>query len=161
MAGNWTIEEKKEIVKAFTVLATIQKSYGNIIEIKPTLRAWEVILYDCPAMAVVNAMHVWSRKESSMPTPSDILKIIKPEKPEITRAEFLHAKEQHALEGFPICGYYGKIIQDYEAQEGIKRELPTYYEVIESRASEPMPVDLKARLGDEIKKIENENKSVD
>lgn len=121
MAGNWTQEEKQEIVKAFTVMATIQKNYGKEIDIKATLQAWEYILGEYPADKVLAAMNRYMRKSSDIPAPADLIAIIDPPKPKITQAEFIHAKEQHKLEGYPTHGYYGGIIRAYEAQEADER----------------------------------------
>lgn len=122
MAGNWNNEEKQEILKVFTVMAAIQKTYGREIDIKPTLQAWEYLLAEkYNGTQVVAAMEAYMRKSSDMPAPADIIAILSPVAPKITTAEFIHAKEQHALEGYPAYGYYGQIIKQYERENAEHR----------------------------------------
>lgn len=134
MDGNWTPEEKKEITKVFTVLATIQKTYGKEINMRETLQAWEYLLADkYPAENVIAAMKAYMQQSNDIPTPADLIKIMTPEKPKITQAEFIYAQKQHALEGYPMHGYYGQIIKDYEKQIGEETGVPSYYEILERR----------------------------
>ena len=121
MAGNWTNEEKTHIAKTFGVLVAIQKSYGNDIDIKSTLRAWQVVLGDYPAGQLISAMQEWVKRHRDMPTPSDMIKLMNPEPTRITQTEFIHAKEQWKLEGFPNYSYYAGIVKEYEKQEGEAR----------------------------------------
>lgn len=126
MAGNWTTEDKNEILKAFTVLATIQKTYGKEIDIRATLQAWEYVLADqYSAGDVVEAMSLYMRQSSDIPTPANLISLMtSPEVPRISTAEFIHAKEQHALEGFPAYGYWGQIIKQYENENHDARLKP-------------------------------------
>jgi hypothetical protein len=121
MAGNWTNEEKTEILKAFTVLATIQKTYGREIDTKATLQAWEYILGEYPANRVLKAMQLYMRQSSDIPSPADLIALMEAPKPKITQAEFIHAKEQWKLEGFPSYSYYAVMVRDYEKQQGEER----------------------------------------
>ncbi len=121
MAGNWNEDEKREILKAFTVLATIQKTYGKEIDIKGTLQAWEYVMGEYPAAAVLSAMQAYMRKSSDMPTPADLIALISPPKPKITQAEFIHAKEQWKLEGYPSYSYYATVVKDYEKESAEDR----------------------------------------
>lgn len=140
MAGNWTIEEKKQIVEAFTVLATIQRSYGREVEIKPTLQAWEYVLSDFSALQVCAAMRIWMKKENQMPTPADLIKIIQPEPAKVSHAEFIHAKEQWKLEGYTAHSYYAAIVKDYEREQ------------LDSRNPEPKSEIPLGQLVDDVKK---------
>lgn len=144
MAGNWTDAEKTEIAKVLAVMAIIQKSYGRELDVKNTVKAWEFIMGDCPANKVVNAMQVYMRQSNDIPSPADLLKIIKPPEKQITYAEYKHALEQHALEGYPMFGYYGQVIKDYNKQQGAINETPSHYELLESR---------KQELPDKVKQI--------
>lgn len=123
MDGEWSLEDKREITKVFAVLATIQKTYGKEIHVKEVLQAWEFVLSEkYTAGQVIAAMRAYMERSSDMPTPADLIAVIDPPKPKITQAEFIHAKEQHKLEGYPSHGYYGYIIRDYEKQESEYRE---------------------------------------
>lgn len=144
MDGNWTDEEKTEIAKTLAVMAIIQKSYGREIDVKNTVKAWEFVMADCTSNQVVSAMQAYMRQSNDIPSPSDLIKIIKPPEKQITYAEYKHALEQHALEGYPMFGYYGKMIKDYNKQQGSINETPSHYELLESR---------KQELPDNIKQI--------
>lgn len=91
---------------------------------------------------VLRALKEYMTTKNDMPVPADIEAILNPPKAKITQAEFIHAQKQHALEGFPMHGYYGAIIREYEAQEGEERHKPL--EIAES---------LKKAIGLEIKRI--------
>lgn len=136
MAGSWTDAEKTEIAKVLAVMAIIQKSYGRELDVKNTVKAWEFVMGDCSAKQVVNAMQVYMRQSNDIPSPADLLKIIKPPEKQITYAEYKHALEQHALEGYPMFGYYGQVIKDYNKQQGAINETPSHYELLESRKQE-------------------------
>lgn len=133
MAGKWTDEEKTEIAKALSVMAIIQKSYGKEIDVKNTVKAWEFIMEDYTANQVIAAMQAYMRKSNDIPTPADLIKIINPPERTITYAEYKHALEQHALEGYPMFGYYGQVIKDYDKQQSHINETPSYYEILERR----------------------------
>ena len=110
MAGKWNDAEKQELAKAFKVLTIIQKNYGREIDPIGTLRAWEFVLAEkYTAEQVLMAMRAYMEKSSDIPAPSDLIKIISPEKPKISYAEYKRAQEQHALEGFPRFGYLGQV----------------------------------------------------
>ena len=146
MAGKWTDDEKREIFEVFCALAVSLKSYGNS-DHKARLRAWELILAnEMTGNEVCSAMVAHAKASDEMPTPSDLLKIKNPPPKQITTAEFIHAKEQHALEGFPRFGYYGQIIRDYEAQRGQETSVPSTYQVLENRQSAP-------QIPDKVKEI--------
>lgn len=124
MAGSWTNDEKAEILKVFTIMATIQKNYGREIDVRPTLQAWEFLMGDFSAAQVVSAMTEYMRKSSDMPAPADIIALMKPEAPRISQAEFIHAKEQWKLEGYPSYSYYAMIVKDYERENAESRNDP-------------------------------------
>lgn len=121
MVGNWTNEEKQEMVKVFTVLATIQKSYGNEINTRETLQAWQYVLSDYTASQVIEAMLAWMKKDNSMPTPADLIKIIAPPSPKITTAEYVNAKKWQELNYYSAYTPEAKLIREYEAQQAEDR----------------------------------------
>lgn len=99
---------------------------------------------DYPMAQVMAALKQHCKASNTMPAPADVVAILNPPKAKITQAEFIHAQKQHALEGFPMHGYYGAIIREYEAQEGEERHKPL--EIADS---------LKKAIGLEVKKIAN------
>jgi len=145
MAGNWNRDDKINIAKTFAVLATIQKSYGVEINAKTTLQAWEYILSDYTANQVCGAMEAWMKKDSSMPAPADLIKIMSPAPKGITTAEYIFAQKEHEREGFPMHGFYGKQIEEYEAENADERR-----EVLEITSDRVQKV-----LDNSVKRIES------
>lgn len=147
--GNgWSPEEKRQIMEAFAVIVTIQKSYGKEVDAIGMLRAWEFIMAEkYSGDAVVYALKEYLKNRDDIPTPANLIAIIEPPKAKITQAEFIYAQKQHEAEGFPMCGYYGGIIKEYLGQQAEEREAPTYYEILEKR-KEPVS------LGNILKRIE-------
>ena len=105
------------------------------------------------AQDVLAAIDVYTDRASDIPQPADLIKIMTPEKPKITQAEFIYAQEQHRLEGYPAHGYYGGIIRDYERQQGTERT-PTPHQILESRKN-AVSQDGKKLINKAMKAAEN------
>lgn len=118
MDGKWTDSDKIEIAKSLAVMAIIQKNYGRELDVKNTIKAWEFVLQDYTAKQVSEAMRAYMRQSSDIPSPADLIKIINPPEKQITYAEFKHALEQHAAEGYQMFGYWRGVINDYQKQQG-------------------------------------------
>ncbi len=145
MDGKWSNDDKMKLAQGLGVLATIQKSYGKQIDVKATIQAWEFVMAEkYHAEQVLMAMKVYMGKSSDMPAPADLIKIINPPEKQITYAEYKHALEQHALEGYPMFGFHCQVIKDYNKQQGAINETPSHYELLENR---------KQELPDNIKQI--------
>lgn len=147
MAGNWTRDDKRKIFEVFCALAASVNGYGNI-DHKARLKSWQMILEnDMTADQICAAMIAHAKTSEEIPTPSQLLAYIKPPEAKITYAEYKHALEQHAAEGYPSFGYYGQIIKDYKRQQGEDTGVKTYHQILEGRkAGQP-------ELSPEIKKI--------
>ena len=132
----------------FTALAFSLKSYGNQ-DHKGRLRALQLILEDeMTADEICAAMIAHSKVCDELPTPSQLRAYkFKPEK-QITYAEYKHALEQHAAEGFPMFGFYGEIIKKYESQSCDDSGTKSYYEILESRKQQSISPELKQKLID-------------
>lgn len=133
MVGNWTDAEKTEIAKVLSVMAVIQKSYGREIDVKNTVKAWEFVMNDYSANQVLSAMQAYMRQSNDIPSPSDLIKIIDPPPAKISYAEYKHALERHAAEGYNPNGKWAGIVNDYPKQQAIENETPSYYEILEKR----------------------------
>lgn len=73
------------------------------------------------ASSVLKALSDYSDKKNDMPAPADLIAIMNPEKPRISQAEFIHAKKQWELEGYPSYSYYAMIVKDYENENHEER----------------------------------------
>jgi hypothetical protein len=147
MDGNWSIDDKKKILETYTVLTYSLKSYGDD-KVKERLRAWEAIMSDSySADQVCAAMVAHAKKSSEIPTPADLIKIINPPETKITYADYKYALQQHEAEGYPMFGYFGQVIKDYQRQQRIENEIPSYYEILERREKDKLTGGLK-QIGD-------------
>lgn len=146
MDGKWTDEEKMKLAQGLGVLATIQKSYGKQIDVKATIQAWEFVMAEkYLAEQVLMAMKVYMGKSNDIPAPADLIKIISPPEKQITYAEYKHALEQHALEGYPMFGYFGQVIKDYQKQERSETGTLSQAEILERR-KEPIAINVQKLL---------------
>lgn len=123
MDGSWNIEEKTAIHRAFAILASVNNAYADNREMKARLQGWEAIMADeVSGYEVAEAVIKFAKKQDNIPTPSCLLKIINPVKQKISQSEFIHAKEQWRVEGYPAYSYYASIVKDFEKQEQSSRE---------------------------------------
>jgi len=98
-------------------------------------------------------------QSTSMAKPAHICAILNPQKPKITQTEFIHAKEQHALNGYNPFSKYADTIREFEAQERENRCVHSPQEILKLRATPAVHPDLQKRLDDHNKeKEENEKK---
>lgn len=157
MAGNWSIEEKRRILEVYTTLSYSLKSYGDD-KVKERLRSWEALLSDeCTGEQICAAMIAHAKQSVEIPTPAELLRIINPPAPKITYADYKHALEQHALEGYPQFGYYGQVIKDYQRQQATENETPSYQQILEKRQKWLEENQNTPRLGAFGERIESEN----
>lgn len=131
----WTNSDEAIIIKTLTVIINGQKSYGKTVSLKDTYDYYKLKLNGkFTADSVLKALDMYTDSKNDIPAPSDLIGLMLPAPPvRITTAEFIHAKEQHALEGYPVCGYYGQIIKQYEKENADAREKPVA--AIEDRKS--------------------------
>jgi len=128
-----------------TVLINGQKAYGKDYSVADTFSYYKMKLDGkFTAEQILKAVDIYTDRKNDVPAPSDIIQILNPPEKQITYAEYKHALEQHALEGYPMFGYYGQVIKDYNKQQGEINETPSYYELLESR---------KQELPDKVKKV--------
>jgi hypothetical protein len=144
--SKWSDSDKKAIAEAYTALTLILNTYGKDDLMKERLRAWQAVLEpDYTADQVCAAMMAHAKQSREMPTPADLIKIIDPPEPKITYAEYKHALEQHALEGYPMFGYFGQVIKDYQRQQA--NETPSYQQILEKRQQWALENKTFARIG--------------
>jgi hypothetical protein len=123
-----------------TVLISNQKTYGKQYSVADTFIFWKMKLENkFSANDILLAVDAYTDYKDDIPTPADIIKILRPEEKQIAYAEYKHAKEQHALEGFPQFGYYGQIIKDYHAQGNDQGSIKSHQQILEARKQHTMP----------------------
>ena len=140
-SSKWSNDDKKKIFEVFATLAGSLKSYGNL-DHKLRLRSWQMLLEnDMTAEEICAAMIAHAKTSEDIPTPSQLIAYVKPPEMQITYAEYKHALEQHALEGFPVFGYYGQVIKDYERQRRDHAGVKSYREILENRKHETVLIE--------------------
>lgn len=146
MAGEWTNEEKRKIFEVFAVLAADLKNYGAI-DHKARLQAWQAVLADeMTGDEICASMIALAKINDQIPTAAQ-LRAFKFQPPkQITYAEYKHAIEMHALEGYPMFGYYGQIIRNYESQTAEIHGTKTYHQILEARKQQLIAPELKQKL---------------
>lgn len=101
--------------------------YGQPLNLKSRMALWRAILEQKRGYSmslVLNAIIEYCDKNKTMPAPSDIVAILSPERPKISHAEFIHANEQWAKEGYPTYSANAQVVRDYREQENEGREKP-------------------------------------
>jgi len=117
---KWESADKDRLADALGVLALVQKSYGRIVEIKPTIKAWEWIMAkEYTVNQVLYAMETYMKSSPDMPAPSDLIKIINPPQAKISEFEYRQAYKQWELSGFPQFSYEWSVVNDYRKQNEI------------------------------------------
>lgn len=100
-------------------------SYGQPLNLKSRLGLWKMTLEDDYSIAqVLAALKQHCKASNTMPAPADVIAVLNPPKSKITQAEFIHAKKQWELEGYPSYSYYAMLVKEYESQEGEERHKP-------------------------------------
>lgn len=120
-----------------TVLINGQKAYGKDYSVSDTFSYYKMKLDGkYSAEEILKAVDVYTDRKNDVPAPSDIIQILTPTEKQITYAEYKHALEQHALDGYPMFGFHAQVIKDYNKQQGAINETPSHYELLESRKQE-------------------------
>lgn len=147
MQKSWTSTEIGELSKALAIVCVGQNAYGTEQQFSQRFDFWVMKLErKYTVNQILHALDIYTDKNSDIPTPSDIIKLLSPEPTRISNAEFIHAKEQWKLEGYPSYSYYAGIVKEYEKQQG------------DSRNIEPIAdIPLNKLIGDITKKLEIKN----
>jgi len=104
------------------VIINGQKAFGKQASLYDVFAYYRLKLEGrFPMVLVLNALHIYTDRHDDLPNPANLIEIMAPAPKKITTAEFIHAKEQHKLEGYPAHGYYGTLISNYERQEADER----------------------------------------
>lgn len=121
----WQKSDLEMLAKALTFAYKNQKTYSQPLDIEGRILGWKFILEDkYPMETVLSALKRYMTEKSDMPVPADIEAILNPPKPKISQAEFIHAKDQWAKEGYPSYSYYAMIVKDYEKENADERNAP-------------------------------------
>ena len=118
----WTESDQAAIIKTLTVMINGQKAFGKTVSLTDTYEYYKMKLDGrFPADRVIAALEFYTDTRNDVPAPADLITLMTPNVPRISTAEFIHAKEQHALENYPAYGYWGQIIKQYELENADAR----------------------------------------
>lgn len=119
---GWTADEKKAIAAVLVEAFEMQRTYGETLDMKIRGRAWERKLgAKFSVNQIIMAIEKYTDRHSDFPTPSDIINILAPEKPEISKAEYIAAKEWLKINGYNQFSDQYELVQAFEKQEKDKR----------------------------------------
>ena len=135
----------ENITKTLAVIINGQKAFGKDYSLKDVLAYYNLKLNGrYSADQVISAIMAYTDMKNDVPAPADLINIISPPPAKITYAEYKYALQQHEAEGYPMFGYFGGVIKDYEAQQRTENETPSYYEILEKRQNAKITNGLKA-----------------
>lgn len=120
----WTTSELEELSKFLTVIINGQKAYGKEYSVRDVYEYFKLKLNGRFSQAqVMFALNEYTDKNNDIPSPADIIKILNPAKPEISKAEYIAAKEwQKRNERYDAYTDAYDVIKAFEAQEKEGRE---------------------------------------
>jgi hypothetical protein len=134
-------------LKVLTVLINGQKPYGKEYSVSDTFLYYKMKLDGkYTAEQIMKAVDIYTDKKNDVPAPADIIQILNPPEKQITYAEYKHALEQHAAEGYPMFGYFGGVIKDYQKQQAAESGIKTRQEISDGRQPEELSQKVKAIL---------------
>lgn len=146
MTGLWNNEDKKKLFYAALPIFEEAKAYGRIFDLKLILQGWQARFqgeYDVDH--IIYALQTHADKSSEIPTRSDIIKILNPEKPKIPVGVYLQAKKDYAASGYNKFTHEYDIIKNYEEQE---KESKQEYLQIDERLREMIPDNMLKSIED-------------
>lgn len=113
----WNQSDREDIIKVLSVLIAVQKLYGRDASVKDIFAFYQMKLDGrYPASKVLSALDAYTDKKDDVPAPADLIALMDPPKTKISQAEFIHAKDQWAKEGYPSYSYYAVIVKEYEKE---------------------------------------------
>ena len=134
-------------MKVLTVLINGQKPYGKEYSVSDTFLYYKMKLDGkYTAEQIMKAVDIYTDKKNDVPAPADIIQILNPPEKQITYAEYKYALEQHAAEGYPMFGYFGGVIKDYQKQQAAESGIKTRQEISDGRQPEELSQKVKEIL---------------
>ena len=134
-------------MKVLTVLINGQKPYGKEYSVSDTFLYYKMKLDGkYTAEQIMKAVDIYTDKKNDVPAPADIIQILNPPEKQITYAEYKHALDQHAAEGYPMFGYFGGVIKDYQKQQAAESGIKTRQEISDGRQPDELSQKVKAIL---------------
>lgn len=118
----WNKSETATVLKTLSIIINGQKAYGKEYSVKDTFAYYELKLgKKYSADQVIYALDKYTDTRNDIPAPSDIINILNPEEPKISATEYMAAKEQWQLNGYPMFCKHRDIVKKYESQASEKQ----------------------------------------
>ena len=151
---TWTDEDIKTLAKALTFCWKNSDQYGGSLELEARVDGIKFVLGGIvPMKLVLGAIRAHMGESTEMVKPAHVKTILFPEKAKITQTEFIHAKEQHKLNGYNPYSEWADTIRDFEKQERDDRGVLSPQEILERRSVHAIHPDLQKRLENEKKRL--------
>jgi len=121
--GSWQSEELKQLGMALTFAYKTQTTYKEALDLDIRLSGWRFVLEeDYGIEQVLYGLKQYMKNNKNMPVPADINNILNPQKPKITTAQYIAARENQKNNGYPAFSTDDMLIQEYQAQESQAQE---------------------------------------
>jgi len=122
--NGWTNQEKIRLAAVTFPLIEMQKQYGQKMDPKLVMQGWEIkFAHRYTVDQLLFALDKYSDLNSDFPAPSDIVKVLNPEKPKITEAQFVAAQKWQERNGFSEYTDAADTIKKYKEQTEEKQEI--------------------------------------
>ena len=119
--------ELAKFVKVLSIIVKGQNAYGRKHNLEDMISYFGLKLSKRYTVdQVIYALDIFTDKYDDIPTPSDVIKILNPEKPKITEAQFVEAQKWQERNGYPIFSDARDVIDQYRKQN---EEMKANYEV--------------------------------
>lgn len=110
------------MVKAATVYFSDLDDFGKGVDIKLILQKYALFFEGKYSVEqIIKAIHTHCQKSTVIPKVANIEAILNPPTQKISQAEFIHAKDQWAKEGYPEFSFYAFQVKQYEKENNEAR----------------------------------------
>jgi hypothetical protein len=99
--NSWQTSDLENLAKTLTVIADGQKAYGKEINVKHIFEYFKFKLEGRFSVdQIVFAIQKYTDAKNDIPAPADIIKILNPEAPKVTEAQYYQACREYERSGF-------------------------------------------------------------
>jgi hypothetical protein len=120
---QWTNTQIQKLIQTISVVVTQQNDYGKEVNVIDTIEYFKMKLQSRYTVdQVIYAIDIFTDRSDRIPTPADLIKILDPEQPRITEAQYVEACRYQERNGFPSYSDAALIKKQYEDQEKDRRE---------------------------------------
>jgi len=116
----WKDSEVEELIKILAIIIDGQKAYGKQYSLKDVLAYYRYKLeqqHGFTVKQVLFAIEQYTDKIDDVPVPADIIKILNPQPPRISEAQYVQAQKWQERNGYPMVSDALIVIEKYQEQQ--------------------------------------------